>query len=103
MSERQLPWMAAPPAEGAKQFMVIDNDGQLVATCFGEDDGRSEAVAICIAINRMGDPICANCGEAATCFGSYETELTPAFACDECCAHGCEDGHCEPLADEEEE
>lgn len=69
----------------------------MVALCFGEDDGRSEAVAICHAINRSGDPICSNCGEPAACFGSYETELTPAFACSECCGHGNEDGHCEPV------
>jgi hypothetical protein len=40
--------------------------------------------------------ICAECGERpATCVGRYEhmTECVPA--CDECCGHGCEDGHCD--------
>lgn len=40
---------------------------------------------------------CAICGQEASCFGAYEnaTEATPA--CDDCCGHACEDGHCTPL------
>jgi hypothetical protein len=41
---------------------------------------------------------CAHCDNDATCFGEYETcNDQPAFACDTCCLHGCEDGWCEPV------
>jgi len=96
MSERQIPWFAKPDAQRG-HYQVVDASNQLVADCFGEDEGRAEAVAICTAVNRQGDPVCANCGKPAACFGSYETELTPAYACNECCAHGNEDGRCEPV------
>jgi hypothetical protein len=43
---------------------------------------------------------CGHCEhEAATCFGSYEDDDNWAFACDTCCGHGNEDGHCIPLAE----
>lgn len=103
MSERQLPWRATRPKEGSPHHAVVDSEGHLVALCFGEDRGHDEAVAICQLANRAGDPICANCGEEATCFGSYETELTPAYACDECCGHGNEDGSCGRIADDKAE
>jgi len=38
------------------------------------------------------------CGEPADCIGAYENATTPAPACNTCCAHGCEDGKCEPIA-----
>jgi len=42
--------------------------------------------------------LCQHCGELPpTCFGRYENMTEPAFACDECCGHACEDGHCDPL------
>lgn len=43
------------------------------------------------------EAVCAHCGKPAACFGSYEGRPT-AYACDTCCGHGCEDGHCEPVA-----
>ena len=94
---RQLPWRVLAPNLDEKHCRVVDDAGHLVCVCHGEDEGRAEAVVICEAINRAGDKACANCGEPAACFGSYETELNPAYACDECCAHGNEDGHCEPV------
>lgn len=44
-------------------------------------------------------PVCehCDCGKPATCIGRYETMTEPAYACDECCGHGCEDGECYPL------
>ena len=42
-------------------------------------------------------PKCANCGKPAACMGSYENDESWAYACDDCCAHGCEDGRCYPL------
>lgn len=41
----------------------------------------------------MNTPACEYCGEPATCFGAYEGSA-PAYACDECCGHGNEDGRC---------
>lgn len=38
---------------------------------------------------------CDHCDKEATCFGAYEG--ITAFACDDCCGHGNEDGHCEQL------
>lgn len=43
-------------------------------------------------------PVCAHCGQPATCFGLYEDpEGEPGYACSECCGHGNEDGWCKPL------
>jgi hypothetical protein len=41
-------------------------------------------------------PKCANCGRPATCYGAYEDDHE-AYACDACCGHGNEDGHCSPI------
>lgn len=38
-------------------------------------------------------PKCRFCDNMAGCHGTYENST--GFACDECCGHGCEDGHCE--------
>lgn len=43
------------------------------------------------------NPRCAICGTPATCFGRYEDAPQADFACDTCCGHGCEDGHCDKL------
>jgi hypothetical protein len=43
---------------------------------------------------------CANCPKPAACVGTYEDSEGPlAFACDDCCGHGNEDGFCYRLAD----
>lgn len=40
--------------------------------------------------------ICTTCGvREATCVGRYEDMDTCEPSCDECCGHGCEDGHCD--------
>jgi hypothetical protein len=47
---------------------------------------------------------CAHCGKPSTCIGLYDAcheTQKPEPACDECCAHGCEDGHCDLRADNE--
>lgn len=43
-------------------------------------------------------PVCANCGQTATCFGAYEGDQEEEFCCDDCCAHGNEYGHCSPVS-----
>lgn len=72
-------------------------DGLVAELCDSDQDAaRDSAIQICTLVNRSGPSVC-ECGNPATCFGSYETDLHPAYACSECCGHGCEDGHCEPL------
>lgn len=103
MSERSLPWYVKAPDPPVNRHGIFDAENRLVAECYGdEDDGCTEAIAICSVVNRAGEPICAHCGEPATCFGSYEDSFHPSYACDECCGHGCEDGHCEPVATRDE-
>ena len=48
------------------------------------------------------EPMCAACGKPASCLGAYEGEERAEYACDVCCGHGNEDGHCDriPLAGE---
>lgn len=46
----------------------------------------------------MPVPDCQTCGEhPAECNGAYEDAAEEKFACGECCGHGNEDGHCQPL------
>lgn len=47
--------------------------------------------------------LCAYCLRDATCLGAYEGEELPGYACDDCCGHSNEDGHCEPLGPTDEE
>lgn len=42
---------------------------------------------------RAAIPECEHCGKPASCLGAYEGG-PEAWACDECCGHGAEDGHC---------
>lgn len=47
---------------------------------------------------------CATCKRPSTCVGLYDPAHVgqkPEPACDECCGHGCEDGHCDKRADDE--
>lgn len=38
---------------------------------------------------------CSTCERPATCYGTYEG--VTGYACDTCCGHGNEDGHCTPM------
>jgi hypothetical protein len=42
-------------------------------------------------------PACFVCGEPASCIGKYAEDDVEDFACDHCCGHGNEDGHCRPI------
>lgn len=42
---------------------------------------------------KVSEMLCAICGGAATCVGRYDTDIADP-ACDVCCGHGNEDGHC---------
>lgn len=51
---------------------------------------------------QIRDLKCAICDQPAACVGRYEDMPEPGEpACNECCGHGCKDGHCEPLYDED--
>jgi hypothetical protein len=39
------------------------------------------------------------CGKPASCIGAYEGAEEYSLACDACCFHGNEDGHCEQLSE----
>ena len=56
---------------------------------------RAENTRLCDAAR------CHVCNAQATCIGSHHDEcdddVVDEFACDECCGHCCEDGHCDPL------
>ena len=46
----------------------------------------------------MKAPLCYYCEKRpAACRGAYEGSTIQRVACDECCGHGNEDGHCEPI------
>ncbi len=59
------------------------------------DPARSETARG--ADSPAGAARCANCGKPAACIGAYEGS-GEAFACDNCCAHGNEDGWCNPVS-----
>jgi hypothetical protein len=40
------------------------------------------------------------CGAIATCFGFGESPENMAYACDDCCGHGNEDGRCVHLTED---
>lgn len=47
--------------------------------------------------------VCAWCGNPAVCFGAYEDNTEKTYACNECCGHGCEDGHCDMIGDDDDD
>ncbi len=44
---------------------------------------------------------CHICKAPAACHGTYEG--ITGYSCDDCCGHGCEDGHCELLEESGDE
>jgi hypothetical protein len=74
---------------------IPDDMVEAVAEAF--DHGRLEAFQEAALTTPL---YCAHCNEAkrAVCVGTYEGEGTKP-ACNDCCAHGNEDGHCEKLPD----
>lgn len=76
---------------------VTAKDGTIIAKCMT----HARAAAIIATAEKiraeLDAPMCDTCGKPATCGGSYEHER--AYACDDCCGHGGEDGHCEPVGD----
>lgn len=58
-----------------------------------------------LAIYSNPVPLCDHCGERpAVCLGVYEDpEKEPQYACGTCCAHGNEDGYCDPVPTAEDD
>lgn len=56
-----------------------------------------------ITLEQMESIKCESCSRVAICIGRYDADEgdPDEAACDECCGHGCEDGHCEQLYDNE--
>lgn len=98
---RPLPWFGKEPYDGSDTespwWSIWDANGDMVAECHGEDQGLEEVATIVYIINKLSPLKCAECGAPPACYGSYEDSVSWAYACNECCGHGNEDGHCEPL------
>lgn len=63
LEDRKLPWHVTSPYEGCNTdepehnhmpYSVWDEEGNLICTCYGDDDGREEAIAIVTIVNRTG-------------------------------------------------
>lgn len=79
----------------ALQGMLFNDDAQIaVATIEKWVASGDEQPHVEIMIEPL-EPTCRTCGQPATCYGTYEGHT--GYGCDDCCGHGCEDGHCEPL------
>lgn len=83
------PWSVEPYASSGRRLAYLV-DAQILAIAY---------LNRLAADREIGDrlPRCRFCGAIATCYGSYEGDT--GFACDDCCGHGREDGHCESIAD----
>lgn len=64
--------------------------------CPDSIEGRLKRLVRACGINSM--PVCHNCGEPATCMGTYMGD-SHEFSCDKCCDHSCKDGFCVQLAE----
>ena len=68
---------------------------------------RTEAAKYRLGERLRPCPGCAKClrclcGNSAACIGLYEAwtkHQKPEPACNDCCGHGCEDGHCDKVED----
>jgi hypothetical protein len=105
------------PACGGKKLRAPSHpESETCAACAPVPEGRGEPAARSCSFYSPCDercPVhgaaasrsehaaaaCATCGKPATCYGVYEDPSAPAaYACDDCCGHGNEDGHCEPVS-----
>ena len=63
------------------------------------EGGGAVITADTITDEQIRELRCATCGAKAACIGRYEDMDRDEPACNACCGHGCEDGHCDPLFD----
>lgn len=69
-----------------------------MAQAYNDAAHRLEAVLRRSEAREPQQAICHICGKPATCIGEYETRTgNEQYACDTCCVHGNEDGHCRPI------
>ena len=56
-----------------------------------------------ITASQVNELLCSICGNPATCVGRYDLpeDAAPEPACNDCCGHGCEDGKCHHLRDDD--
>lgn len=91
--------------EGLNPDMVVMVRGDGLERCIqgvfsaGPDAGCGEIEDFCLELADEPDEtvVCAICGGVAACIGAYEGATVEQPACDSCCAHGNEDGHCRPI------
>lgn len=86
------------PGEGEADLDAADD--RVAEWLRAPGGGIDQALARAAAVDHVL-PRCHTCGKPATCYGSYEGNA-PDYGRDDCCGHGCEDGHCEPVAPVEE-
>ena len=75
--------------------LLVSDDGAVTDALDEVVRLRKELAAARAALQDIA-PKCAACGALASCVGSYEGERE-SHACDDCCGHGSEDGHCTPV------
>ena len=75
--------------------LLVSDDGAVTDALDEVVRLRKELAAARAALQDI-TPKCAACGALASCVGSYEGERE-SHACDDCCGHGSEDGHCTPV------
>lgn len=84
-----------------QQRCYYDADEPGTALCCGAAfTGDLIAGQPCPACGKSLPYRCDHCGDKAACYGTYEGHT--GYSCDECCGHGCEDGHCDPISDKTE-
>lgn len=88
---KALLWECDNAACGQRSLAELDCLPGDVEACWECRVGTAQVVVV--------DAKCEHCPEAraAACFGRYEDMEKGALACGTCCAHGCEDGHCDPI------
>lgn len=92
MLHHGLPWRV----EQDWTHEVTAADGTVIAKCMTHT--RAAAI-IALAESIDADhrkPACVYCGAPPACRSASEGDA-PVLACDDCCGHGGEDGHCEPV------
>lgn len=69
----------------------------MTAATTGEVTGET------ITIAQLSELTCSICGAPAVCVGRYDLpeDAPPEPACDSCCGHGCEDGSCYHIRNED--
>lgn len=98
MSKKKTTKPRTTPAKSEPVVTGVTRGGYTGIDCQKCGRNRVEIDGVCEKCGHIAT--CHTCGSEATCFGSYEGK-EPAFGCDKCCGHWCEDGKCEKLVERE--